>query len=207
MGLADVVTKEYMREPHVFADAFNFLLYDGRQVIKPSELKELDTAEMMYVFGSDTSKKVKGVQKYRDVLKYMTVMRGTEASYIIFGMENQTDIHYAMPVKNMVYDAMQYAGQVSRIASDHRRSSNKRAMSSAEFLSGFTRADRLQPVITLVVHFGADPWDGPTSLHEMLAVQDDTIRRYAQDYRVHLLDPGRISQNDFKSLHQACGKC
>ena len=44
MGKADIVTKEYMREPHVFADAFNFLLYDGRHVIKPSELKELDTA-------------------------------------------------------------------------------------------------------------------------------------------------------------------
>ena len=55
-------------------------------------------------------------------------------------------------------------------------------------------------MITLVVHFGADPWDGPTSLHEMLAVQDDTIRRYAQDYRVHMLDPGRISQNDFKKF-------
>ena len=200
MGLADVVTKEYMREPHVFADAFNFLLYDGRQVIKPSELKELDTAELMYVFGSDTSKNVKGVQKYRDVLKYMTVMRGKEASYIIFGVENQTDIHYAMPVKNMVYDAMQYAEQVSRIASDHRRNSNKGTMSSAEFLSGFTREDKLQPVITLVVHFGADPWDGPMSLHEMFSVQNDTIRRYAQDYRLHLLDPGRISQNDFKKF-------
>ena len=55
-------------------------------------------------------------------------------------------------------------------------------------------------MITLVVHFGADLWDGPTSLHEMLAVQDDTIRRYAQDYRVHMLDPGRISQNDFKKF-------
>lgn len=86
MGLADVVTKEYMREPHVFADAFNFLLYDGR------------------------------------------------------------------------------------------------------------------PVITLVVHFGADPWDGPMSLHEMFSVQNDTIRRYAQDYRLHLLDPGRIPQKEFKKF-------
>ena len=129
-----------------------------------------------------------------------TTLKYKGASYIIFGVENQTDIHYAMPVKNMVYDAMQYAEQVSRIASDHRRSSNKRAMSSAEFLSGFTRADRLQPVITLVVHFGADPWDGPTSLHEMFSVQNDTIRRYAQDYRMHLLDPGRISRNDFKKF-------
>ena len=30
MEQADIVTKEYMRESHVFADAFNFLLYDGR---------------------------------------------------------------------------------------------------------------------------------------------------------------------------------
>lgn len=105
-----------------------------------------------------------------------------------------------MPVKNMVYDAMQYTELVLRIASDHRRNSNKGTMSSAEFLSGFTREDRLQPVITLVVHFGADPWDGPMSLHEMFSVQNDTIRRYAQDYRVHLLDPSRISQNDFKKF-------
>ena len=189
-----------MREPHVFADAFNFLLYDGRQVIKPSELKELDTTEMMYIFGGGAPKRGTGVQKYRDILKYVTVMSGAKAAYILLGVENQTDIHYAMPVKNMVYDAMQYAEQVSRIASDHRNNSNKGTMSSAEFLSGFTREDRLQPVITLVVHFGADPWDGPTSLHEMLAVQDDTIRRYAQDYRVHMLDPGRISQNDFKKF-------
>lgn len=150
MGQADIVTKEYMREPHVFADAFNFLLYDGRQVIKPSELKELDTAEMMYIFGGGIPKRGTGVQKYRDILKYVTVMSGAKAAYILLGVENQTDIHYAMPVKNMVYDAMQYAEQVSRIASDHRNNSNKGTMSSAEFLSGFTREDRLQPVITLV---------------------------------------------------------
>ena len=83
MGLADVVTKEYMREPHVFADAFNFLLYDGRQVIKPSELKELDTAEMMYIFGGGAPKRGTGVQRYRDILKYVTVMSGAE--YSCFG--------------------------------------------------------------------------------------------------------------------------
>ena len=204
MGLADVVTKEYMREPHVFADAFNFLLYDGRQVIKPSELREMDTSEVMYAYGSGASGKGTGIslQKYRDVLKCMTIMSGSEASYVLMGVENQTDIHYAMPVRNMVYDALQYADQVSKVSAVHRRDrgTETKAMSSAEFLSGFTRADRLQPVITLVVHFGADPWDGPMSLHEMFSVQNDTIRRYAQDYRLHLLDPGRIPQKEFKKF-------
>lgn len=34
----------------------------------------------------------------------------------------------------------------------------------------------------------------------MFSVQDDVIRRYAQDYRVHLLDPSRILQEDFKKF-------
>jgi len=48
------------------------------------------------------------VQKYRDVLKSMVVMRDARASYILLGIENQTDIHYAMPVRNIIYDALQY---------------------------------------------------------------------------------------------------
>ena len=35
MGDKDTVTKEYMQDSAVFADVFNFLLYDGEQIIKP----------------------------------------------------------------------------------------------------------------------------------------------------------------------------
>ena len=44
MGMADAVTKQYMKENTVFADAFNFLLYNGENVILPQTLRELDTA-------------------------------------------------------------------------------------------------------------------------------------------------------------------
>ena len=202
MGKADIVTKEYMRKPHVFADAFNYYLYDGRQVIKPSELKEMDTAEILSIVEETAGGKGKsrdyGVQKYRDILKSLTVMSGSEASYVLLGVEKQTDIHCAMPVKNMVYDALQYGSQVSKAAAEHRR--DRSFESRAEFLSGFAKEDKLQPVITLVIHFGADPWDGPRSLHEMLAVQNETVLQYAQDYRIHLIDPGSIAQKDFKKF-------
>ncbi len=33
MGLENVVTKEYMRENTVFADAFNYLIYDGERFL------------------------------------------------------------------------------------------------------------------------------------------------------------------------------
>lgn len=35
MGVKDTITKEYMQNAGVFADAFNFLMYNGEQVIKP----------------------------------------------------------------------------------------------------------------------------------------------------------------------------
>ena len=35
MGKKDTVTKNYMEDNATFADAFNFLIYGGRQVIKP----------------------------------------------------------------------------------------------------------------------------------------------------------------------------
>ena len=33
-------------------------------------------------------------------------------TYVLLGIENQTRIHYAMPVRNIIYDALQYGKQV-----------------------------------------------------------------------------------------------
>jgi len=65
--------------------------------------------------------------------------------------------------------------------------------SSAEFLSGFHKEDRLTPVITLTVYWGADEWDAPRSLHEMLAVSDPRILKYVEDYHLHLIVPNEIT--------------
>ena len=72
MSEKDTVTKEYMQNRENFADAFNFYLYDGRQVIKPEQLKPLDTTEIALPYGEDG--KSVPVQKYRDVLKMVTAM-------------------------------------------------------------------------------------------------------------------------------------
>ena len=53
------------------------------------------------------------VQKYLDPLKTATIMEDGEATYKLLGIENQTEVHYAMPVRNMLYDAMQYNQQVT----------------------------------------------------------------------------------------------
>lgn len=114
MGLADTVTKAYMKDNSVFADAFNYLIYGGEAVVDPKQLQELDTTEIALPFGSqdeDGKQPEEAVQKYRDVLKSAIIKQDDEAAYILLGIENQTDIHYAMPVRNIIYDALQYGNR------------------------------------------------------------------------------------------------
>ncbi len=127
MGMADAVTKQYMKENTVFADAFNFLLYNGENVILPQTLRELDTAEVVIPFTVDDKgkKQAQAVQKYRDILKMTTVMTDDKAAYVLFGVEAQTDIHYAMPVRNVIYDALQYGRQVTEVSKRNRKNSGQ----------------------------------------------------------------------------------
>ena len=56
--------------------------------------------------------------------------------------------------------------------------------------------DKLIPVITLVIHFGADKWDAPMSLHEMMAVTDKGLLQHIPDYRIKLIDPAGIDSDE-----------
>ena len=111
MGKKDTVTKDYMKDNYVFADAFNYLLYGGKQVIDPQKLRPLDTTTGTSYGEGRTQVPV---QKFRDVSKYLTVMEDDSAAYLLLGIENQSAVNYAMPVRNMVYDALQYAAQNER---------------------------------------------------------------------------------------------
>lgn len=47
MGKVDIATKQYMSHRDIIADAFNFYIYDGEQVIQPDRLQKIDTAELV----------------------------------------------------------------------------------------------------------------------------------------------------------------
>ena len=49
------------------------------------------------------------------------------------------------------------------------------------------RTDKFIPVITVVVYYGEKPWDGATSLHEMLDIPDQ-MSAFVNDYRVFLIE-------------------
>ncbi len=196
MGIKDAVTTKYMRQNVIFADAFNYFVYGGEQIINPECLEELDTREIEVPYGGKKGVK-QPIQKTRDVIKSVIARMDKHTAYLLLAIENQSNIHYAMPVKNMVYDALQYAKQVEEAAASHKRSGDYKGVGSDEYLSGFMKEDCLLPVVTLVVYFDSKEWDGPLSIHEMFAKQDKRVLNLIPDYKVNLIAPAFIKDEDF----------
>ena len=104
-------------------------------------------------YGADSD--VVPVQKFRDVQKLYAAMTDGKMEGILYGAQNQAEIHYAMAVKNNLYEALEYARQVEEAAKSHRQEmrrkreqgeevvgEGRKTPSTGEFLSGFWREDR-----------------------------------------------------------------
>lgn len=200
MGTKDIKSKEYLADNKRFADLCNYKLYDGEQIISPEDLQERDSAEVLSIFGVD-EKEVQ-TQKWRDLLKSAVIKSTHNAFYVLLGVENQTEVHYAMPVRNMLYDALNYGKQVNEAKKHHVESNDK--MSSAEFLSGFKKEDKLTPIIPITLYWGTDEWDAPVDLHEMFGEIDEKLLRFIPNYHINLVAPNLIE--DFNKFKTELGK-
>ena len=76
-------------------------------------------------------------------------MAGEKETFVIFGVENQSEIDYSMPVRCLFMDMMDYVNQIERIAKKHRAENSNQT--GAEFISGFHKSDKLYPVVTAVI--------------------------------------------------------
>lgn len=200
MGKKDMITKAYMKDKNVFADAFNYLLYGGRSVIHPKKLHIIGTELIELPYSAE--KKGKAVQQHRDIMMCLSSMQDENQVYVMLGLEAQSQVHYGMPVRAMLYDALQYAGQIRELKEQHQTKQEKR-FSREEYLSGLYKTDRLIPVITLIVFFGAEHWDGPVRLHEMLDIHEKGLEKYIQDYQLNLIAPEAMSEQEFTQLHSS----
>lgn len=123
------------------------------------------------------------LEKYRDVLR----VYDDQMMLLILGVENQNEVHYAMPLRQMLYDVLKYESQRVQVEREHRE---KKDLRGREYISGMTRSDRLLPVITLTVYWGKEAWDGAKSLYEMLDIPPvlSQYKDIINDYRMNLLE-------------------
>ncbi|EGC03761.1 Rpn family recombination-promoting nuclease/putative transposase [Ruminococcus albus] len=188
MSKIDTPTKKFMNDNNNAADIINFMLYDGKQIIDPDELVSVDPT-MIFTNDKENRDSDDDTQRIRDVYKKLAMCKSDgERIYAMIGIENQTKVHYAMPVRCAVYDALSYLKQVEYTANNTRR-------------SFFAKNDRLLPVITFVIHFSPDEWDGKTTLKELLKNTDPKLLPFISDYKMNLIDIAQLTENDFSKFH------
>jgi hypothetical protein len=108
----DTTLADYWRDNYRFADLLNQVLFNGEDIIKPDKLTERDTDESTTV---ENTKEKLSVIRQRDVIKEYE----NDAEFILIGIENQTNIHYAMPLRTLIYDALRYVKQCKDLVNDY----------------------------------------------------------------------------------------
>lgn len=174
----DVYLKDFWRSNERFADLFNAVFFEGEEVLKPEMLQEMDTDMSGIIQMKDYEE---SIVRIRDVVKKTAF----GIDFIILGIENQQHIHYAMPLRTMLYDALGYLKEYQELV--YLRKGDKRKKTVDEFLSKMRKEDRLRPIISIVIYYGEKPWDGPLCLKDMITDMPEKLERVFSDYKMNLV--------------------
>ena len=177
----DTVLKKYWRNNEQFADLFNAVLFGGKQVISPEELEDVDTEESSIL---EHRAYAESLQASRDNLKIRKRSNQYGIEFVLLGNESQKHIHYAMPMRIMGYD---YATYKKQYDSNAQKYAKRDGLDEDEYLSKMKSTDKFIPVVSIVVYYGDKPWNGATTLHEMLNIPAE-MKKCVNDYKIPLVE-------------------
>ena len=174
MGQADLYQSDFYEDKGRFADVFNGVIFEGKEIMKPEEL-EMDDSVMVSIRSEDSRKKVicDKIRKWKG--KYVSVMV----------LENQTYVDYRMVLRIMEAEVIGYDKQRKETNRENHEAEIK--LIGDEYISGMKKGQKLIPIITLVLYLGKKAWDGAKSLHEILEI-DDELKPYVNDFKLNLFD-------------------
>lgn len=205
MGKENNIMNSYLDEPDRFADFFNAVCFDGKSIIKPEGLMEAsEKYDITLAENPDTGERVEKEENIRDIKK---LYNGSSVLRVL-ALENQSYVDYTAGLRNMRYDAMEYAGQLKCLRAKHKNNDNDelktvlKSATSDEMLSGMSKSDMLHPVYTMWFYHGEEEWDGPRSLKDMIDFGDDSdgMSDFFSDYKMNLICLNEIKDpNIFKT--------
>lgn len=196
VGKKDIGLKTYLRDTARYADLWNGGVFQGRQIVKAEELREASPVHVR-------SEHDEAMERQGDLVmkQYCNGQR-----FVVLALENQEKTDYAMPVRVMIQEALEYDRQLREIRRENERrykayqegndstACREFYQEEGEFLYKVRSADWLLPVVTLVVYWGEQPWKGPKSLHEMICFDDmnmemeQALKKLLPEYPLHFLD-------------------
>lgn len=185
----DVVTIEYFEDHRRFADLINGFVFLGEQIVAPEDITELNRVLTKIWRKSGW---LRAQMMIRDLARQVRIGVGA----VMIAVENQSDVHYAMPIRIMSADSAAYDAQWKK---RKRKNRLKRGLLNSEFLSGMKKDEKLTPCFTIVIYFGEVPWNGPRNLKDMLDL--DTlpaqVQKLVADYPVNLLEVRRLKHLEY----------
>lgn len=166
----DTGWKRYFSDNRRYADIINGIGCAGMQLVKGTDLCEVD--------GQTQN------GKNRDLLRKAAL----GVNFVLLGIENQETIDYAIPLRVMNYDVAEYEKQAAQIRRKVRKQRNE--LATGEYLYGYRKDSRLSPVITFVLYGGKEAWDGPNCLHELLDFTDmpKSLQDMTSNYKMNLIE-------------------
>ena len=177
MGEKDLTEKQLLELEDVFADIVNVLLFDGKPLVQPEELQPAGKDS----FYKDNDLKVR--MQERDVAK-LWIRENVRLAF--FGLEDQTVIDSAMPIRILSYDAAVYRAAL--------RERNERKI--AEVVPFY-------PAITLVLYFDYEKrWTSPRALKDCFKNIPPELEPYISDYKINVFEIAWLSDetvSKFKS--------
>lgn len=196
MGEIDDIMYRYLSNRERFADLFNGILFQGKNIIFPDQLLETTgkyTAVSHKSAKGSHKKRISG--RSRDVKMLLQSRTGL----YILAVENQTYADYSMPFRCMEYDALEYRRQLDELKSAHK--ALKDYVTREEYLCGIKASDRLIPVYTICLYHGETAWDGPRTLTDMMNFQDPPgiMQHFFADYPFRLFCVN--ARSDFDMFH------
>ncbi len=182
----DTLFKRYLSDDTRYADLINGIEFAGEQVVHPEDLTDRDT-QSGYHSARDGKNKS---PKVRDLIRKCAF----GVNFAVVGVENQTQVHFLMPLRVMGYDLREYERQADEVRKVVKDSKN---ISREEFLSGFLQNGRLHPCISLVLFYGEE-WTGSRSLHELLdfSQMPEHFRRLVADYPLNLIEIRKLKHTE-----------
>ncbi len=180
MGQKNEAMLSYLEDDGRFADLFNQSYFGGRQVVDARELEEASEAY-------HEKPGVKGGGRARDLKKRLKSGRELK----ILAVESQSEINYIMPWRVMDYDSREYGEQIRKAQRENRRrdkAGEEVYKSAGERMSGMGREERLAPVYTICLYHGAEPWDGPRSLKDMMDFGEAGEEAGGSEWEEHFAD-------------------
>ena len=172
----DLASKNLLNCTDVFADIGNVILFHGEELLSADSLEPQPT-ELTY---KDNHGAMRGHQ-------LDTRMKATkqEMDIAIFCMENQSEVSQVMPVRDMGYQYSNYNEQIRQI---QKKNENEGIYYT---VSGIGKSQKLIPVISIILYYGTEEWDGPEKLSDMFSIPEkwkEKLSPWIAEHPIHVVN-------------------